>query len=121
MFYWCIYIHTNRLSPATARKFKTLPALQRWVEAKGEEIKVLDITGSVTASGGNRKKITKEQLVARFEAAHPELDLKTWVTNVIGHKCCETWTRDELVDEFGYGYCFYMQDLRNKRNAEVRE
>ena len=55
MFYWCIYIHTNRLSPATARRFKTLPALQRWVKAKDEEIKVLDVACSVTLSGRQGK------------------------------------------------------------------
>ena len=52
----------------------------------------------------------KETLVRLYESRNPQLTLKQYVTEVCGYKCCEDWSRDELIDEFGLGYVFYIKE-----------
>ncbi len=54
----------------------------------------------------------KELLVRLYEANNPGLSLKKYVIEVLGYKCCENWDRDELVDEFGYGYCIFLAEQK---------
>lgn len=55
----------------------------------------------------------KASVVALYEKANPQLDLKAYVTKICGYKCCESWSRDELIDEFGLGYCFYLDERQS--------
>lgn len=47
MKYWVIFVPMDRISPAMARGFRRLDDMNRWIEAKGTEIKVLDTTHSI--------------------------------------------------------------------------
>jgi len=57
--------------------------------------------------------IDKIKLIQNYEESCP-VKLKGYVVSILGHKNCETWSFEELVDEFGYGYIMHMEDERKK-------
>jgi hypothetical protein len=40
--------------------------------------------------------------------------LKWFVINILGYKCCESWSFEELVDEYGLGYMIHMDEELQK-------
>jgi hypothetical protein len=57
-----------------------------------------------------------EKLVSLYEATFPQIGIREYATDVCGYKCCESWSREDLVWEFGYGYCIYMNEKYGVKN-----
>ena len=51
--------------------------------------------------------------VREYEKSAP-LKLRAYVVSVCGYKCCESWSFEELADEFGIGYMIHMEKERQK-------
>jgi len=55
----------------------------------------------------------KVAVVKSYEKSAP-MKLKAYVVNICGYKSCESWSLEELADEFGIGYMMYMEEERQK-------
>jgi len=70
--------------------------------------------GQVTSPGRKEAYMSnKVEAVRRYEKSAP-MKLKAYVVNVCGYKSCESWSFEELADEFGFGYMLYMEEERKK-------
>lgn len=62
------------------------------------------------------KGLSKKELVELFEVG-TGISIKEYVTNILGYKCCENWSREELIDEWGFSYCAYVNERMSGEGA----
>ena len=60
--------------------------------------------------------LNKTAAVKAYQKNCP-VKLKGYVVNILGYKCCESWSFEELADEFGLGYMMHM----DKELQKIRE
>lgn len=58
--------------------------------------------------------MTKAEMVDAYETG-TGITIKEYVTKILGYKCCESWSKEELIDEFGYGYLKYVDECMSRR------